>query len=49
MKYETAEERTWVVEQCAPDIKVRTKTYALRIVRLYTSLPKTTEAQVIGK
>ena len=49
MKYETAEERTWVVEECAPDLKVRTKTYALRIVRLYTSLPKTTEAQVIGK
>ena len=49
MKYETVEERTWVVEECGPDLKVRTKTYALRIIRLYTSLPKTTEAQVIGK
>jgi hypothetical protein len=25
----------------------RTKTYALRIIRLYVSLPKTTEAQVL--
>ncbi len=28
---------------------VRTKEFALRIVRLYVALPKTTEAQVIGK
>jgi len=27
----------------------RTREYALRIIRLYTALPKTTEAQVIGK
>lgn len=27
----------------------RTKEFALRIVRLYAALPKTTEAQVIGK
>ncbi len=31
------------------DLKTRTKTFALRIIRLYTSLPKTTEAQVLGK
>lgn len=31
------------------DLKVRTKQFALRIIRLYTSLPKTTEAQVIGR
>ena len=31
------------------DLKARTKPFALRIVRLYTSLPKTNEAQVIGK
>ena len=38
------------VEESVPlDLKVRTKQFALRIVRLYTSLPKTTEAQVIGK
>jgi four helix bundle protein len=27
----------------------RTKSFALRIIRLYTKLPKTTEAQVLGK
>ena len=31
------------------DIGERTKAFALRVIRLYTSLPKTTEAQVIGK
>ncbi len=27
----------------------RTKTYALRIIRFYVALPKTTESQVLGK
>ena len=31
------------------DLKVRTKDFALRIICLYASLPKTTEAQIIGK
>src|SRR5437763_13430481 len=31
------------------DLQVRTKTFALRVIRLYCSLPKTTEAQVLGK
>lgn len=31
------------------DLKVRTKNFALRIIRLSAALPKTTEAQVIGK
>jgi len=31
------------------DIGIRTKAFALRIIRLYTALPKSTEAQVIGK
>ena len=31
------------------DLKIRTRDFALRIVRLYSSLPKSTEAQVIGK
>ncbi len=31
------------------DLKMRTKQFALRVIRLYTSLPKTTEAQVLGK
>ena len=31
------------------DLKTRTKGFALRIIRLYSALPKTTVAQVIGK
>ena len=31
------------------DLKERTEEYALRIIRLFSSLPKTTEAQVLGK
>ncbi len=31
------------------DLKTRTSDFALRIVRLYVSLPKSTEAQVLGK
>jgi four helix bundle protein len=30
-------------------LRMRTKEYALRIIRLTSALPKTTEAQVIGK
>jgi four helix bundle protein len=31
------------------DLRTRTTAYALRIIRLYGSLPKTTEAQVMGR
>jgi four helix bundle protein len=31
------------------DLHARTKKFALRIIRLYSAMPKTTEAQVIGK
>jgi len=31
------------------DLRQRTKLYALRIIKLYSALPKTTEAQVLGK
>ncbi len=31
------------------DLKARTKEFALRIIRLYSSLPRTTEAQVLGR
>ena len=31
------------------DLRARTSDFALRIVKLYSSLPKTTEAQVLGK
>jgi four helix bundle protein len=31
------------------DLKVRTKAFALRVIRLYSKLPNTTVSQVIGK
>ena len=31
------------------ELRGRTKQFALRIIRLFTALPKTTESQVIGK
>ena len=31
------------------DLRIRTKKFALRIIRLYSSLPRQTEAQVIGR
>jgi four helix bundle protein len=31
------------------DLKQRTKAFALQIIRLYSSLPKSTEAQVMGR
>ena len=36
-------------EQSRQDLGKRTKDFALRIIRLYAALPRTTEAQVIGK
>lgn len=31
------------------DLAERTKAFALRVIRLYSALPRTTEAQVLGK
>ena len=31
------------------DLRDRTKAFALRIVRMFSAFPKTTEAQVLGK
>ncbi len=31
------------------DLRVRTKAFALRVIKLYTALPKATAAQVVGK
>jgi hypothetical protein len=31
------------------DLRKRSKIYALRVIRLFVALPKTTEAQVLGK
>lgn len=36
-------------EEHPEDLRAQTKQFALRVIRLYTSLPKTTEAQVTGK
>ena len=38
-----------MTEKEKQDLKVRTKQFALRKIRLYTSLPKTTAAQVMGR
>jgi four helix bundle protein len=32
-----------------PDLRERTKHFALRVIRLFSALPKTTEGQVLGK
>ena len=31
------------------DLRKRTKDFAVRVVKMYTKLPKTTEAQILGK
>ena len=31
------------------DLQERTKSFALRVVRMFSSLPKTTEARILGK
>lgn len=36
-------------ESASRDLRVRTRNFALSTIRLYCSLPKTTEAQVLGK
>jgi four helix bundle protein len=36
-------------EEQPQELGARTKAFALRIIRLYSALPKTTEAHVIGK
>jgi four helix bundle protein len=31
------------------DLRERTKSFALRVIRMFSALPKTTEAQILGK
>lgn len=38
-----------MADEKVKDLRVRTKEFALQIIRLYSSLPKSTEAQVLGK
>lgn len=40
---------TTVTEAPRKDLKVRTRDFSLRIIRLHSSLPRTTVAQVIGR
>ena len=37
------------MKEQANDLRVRTKAFSLRIIRLFSALPSTTVAQVIGK
>jgi four helix bundle protein len=36
-------------DESLPDLKHRTKEFALRVIKLFSALPKSAEAQVIGK
>lgn len=38
-----------ITNEIPQDLRSRTSEFALRIIRLYSSLPKSTEAQVLGK
>lgn len=49
MNYEVTELEAMCVEEGPPDLRERTKVFALRIIKLFTSLPKSSEAQVLGK
>ena len=37
------------MQSAKTDLRNRTKTFALRIIRMFSTLPKMTEAQVLGK
>jgi four helix bundle protein len=50
MNYEMKENETFIVmEGGERDLRERTKAFALRIIKLFVSLPKQAEAQVLGK
>ncbi len=51
MKDEGGEEQAegWRVHEGAEDLRQRTKQFALRIIRMFTVLPSTASAQVLGK
>jgi four helix bundle protein len=36
-------------ERAAPDLTSRTKRFSLRVIRMFSALPKTAVAQVLGK
>ena len=51
MNYEIRErdEQFYVVRDEQENLRARTKTFALRIIRLYCAMPKRPEMQVLGK
>jgi four helix bundle protein len=50
MRDEGEEKCRMKIEKTPPvELSVRTKEFALRMIRLYCSLPKNTQAQVLGK
>ena len=49
MKDEGREEEGWRVAEEAQDLRRRTKHFSLRVIRLFSTLPSTAPAQVIGK
>jgi len=46
MNYEATESGALAVEDEPEDLRTRTTTFALRIVKLYSALPKSIEAQL---
>jgi four helix bundle protein len=49
MKDESNSRGVKMIKEQPQELGARTKAFALRIIRLYSALPKTVEAQVIGK
>jgi len=49
MKYEEEIMKDEGIEEGVRDLRDRTKGLALRVVKLYSDLPKSTEAQVIAR
>ena len=49
MNDETGETDGLTVQEEHGDLRERTKAFALRIVKMFSALPNTTEAQVLGK
>lgn len=49
MEYVVPDRQEMILEEERMNLKIRTLEFALRIVKLFGALPKTTQAEVIGK
>lgn len=49
MNYEVREREPWMVEEGGRDLRDRTKAFSLRVITMFSALPKATVAQVLGK